>query len=302
MKTKILLSSLFVFVLPMIYAATVESAPVVSMSVVAKSDVEQLHSDEQVAHPVSSVSNLGYAKKVNNPLSTIIMLPVGGQYLTYTEGPAAGSSVFEAYIRPTFPIVLNEDFKLINHAVLPYMNIPTFKLSSDDSIVGVANGRQSFFEPIQLSSVLSTNHAKGWNYGVGPNVNIPAGNSYLGSTEYYALGAAGIISYVGNHIVFYASAQNAWNLGNNNQFFLLNPSVSYNFNDGWFLNSSPFITANPAVANGDLTIPLGIGGGKVLRIGKMPISLSLQGYYNVVRANYYPNMEVKGSITFILPE
>ena len=64
---------------------------------------------------------------------------------------------------------------------------------------------------------------------------------------------------------------------------LIQPFINYNFSHGWYLTTSPIITANWLAASDDRwTVLIGGGAGKIIRLGKLPINDSLQAYCNVV--------------------
>jgi hypothetical protein len=53
--------------------------------------------------------------------------------------------------------------------------------------------------------------------------------------------------------------------------------------DGWFLTTVPIILASWDAPEGNQwTVPLGGGIGKGLKLGKLPVSATVQAYYNVV--------------------
>ena len=64
--------------------------------------------------------------------------------------------------------------------------------------------------------------------------------------------------------------------------WLIQPFVNYNMPDGWYLVSGPIITANMmADSSQRWTVPLGGGAGRIIRVGQLPLNISLQGFYNV---------------------
>ena len=80
---------------------------------------------------------------------------------------------------------------------------------------------------------------------------------------------------------------NVWGFGGDkdeadlNQF-LIQPFVNYNLDGGWYIVSAPIITANWEAESSDRwTVPVGGGVGKVFRIGKQPVNLNTQVYYNI---------------------
>jgi hypothetical protein len=89
--------------------------------------------------------------------------------------------------------------------------------------------------------------------------------------------------------VFSAVVNNIWSFGgppgssNRTNQLLLNPIVSYHFDDGWSAGSSPNITTNWIASGGKWTVPVGGGFGKVVRLGEQPIKLDLDAYCNAIR-------------------
>jgi hypothetical protein len=58
--------------------------------------------------------------------------------------------------------------------------------------------------------------------------------------------------------------------------------INYNLEEGWYLTTSPIITANWEAASGEQwTIPFGGGLGRVIHLGKMPADCQVQAFYNV---------------------
>jgi hypothetical protein len=64
---------------------------------------------------------------------------------------------------------------------------------------------------------------------------------------------------------------------------LIQPFVNYNFSHGWYVTSSPIITANWLAASSNRwALPIGGGVGKIVKLGKLPINFQLQAFSNVV--------------------
>jgi hypothetical protein len=83
---------------------------------------------------------------------------------------------------------------------------------------------------------------------------------------------------------------------------LLQPFVNYNLADGWYLTSSPVMTANWEAGSGDRwTVPVGGGVGKLFKLGPLPINTSLQAYYNVEKPRYASEWQLRFQVQFLLP-
>ena len=84
-----------------------------------------------------------------------------------------------------------------------------------------------------------------------------------------------------------ALVNNLWSVGgdeerNDVNVFLTQPFVNYNMAGGWYLVSGPIITANWNASEGNKwTVPVGGGFGKIFRVGKQPMNVNTQLFYNV---------------------
>ncbi len=79
--------------------------------------------------------------------------------------------------------------------------------------------------------------------------------------------------------------------------------VNYNFSDGWYLSSSPILTANWDGAHDAWTIPVGGGFGKVHRFGKLPpVNVSFQAFYNVEKTEFGADWSTRFQIQLLFPK
>jgi hypothetical protein len=100
---------------------------------------------------------------------------------------------------------------------------------------------------------------------------------------------------------------NIWSLGASgsqsyNQM-LIQPFVNYNFKGGFYLTSSPIITANwKADSSNTWTVPIGGGVGQIFRIGKLPVNAQAQVYYNIVRPEPIGEWAARLRVQFLFPK
>jgi hypothetical protein len=100
---------------------------------------------------------------------------------------------------------------------------------------------------------------------------------------------------------------NVWSVGGGSDptynNLLLQPFLNYKLPEGWYLTSSPVITADwRAESSQRWTVPLGGGVGKIVHFGRLPVNLQLQGYYNVVAPDDGPDWTIRFQIQFLLPK
>lgn len=77
--------------------------------------------------------------------------------------------------------------------------------------------------------------------------------------------------------------------------------MNYNLDRGWYLTSSPLITAN---WEGDdtWTVPVGGGAGRIVRLGRLPVNMSLTSFYNVVKPdNIGPQWSIRFNFQLLFP-
>jgi hypothetical protein len=79
----------------------------------------------------------------------------------------------------------------------------------------------------------------------------------------------------------------------------MQPFVNYNFGEGWYVTSWPITTANWETPGTKWTGPIGGGAGRVIKIGKLPVNLSLSAYYNVVKPQFGADWQLRSQVTLI---
>ena len=77
--------------------------------------------------------------------------------------------------------------------------------------------------------------------------------------------------------------------------------VNYTLDNGWYLNFDPIMTANWN-ADEKWTVPLGLGIGKLTKIGNQPVNLRLRGYYNVVKPTGAPEWSMHFAVQLLFPK
>jgi hypothetical protein len=84
---------------------------------------------------------------------------------------------------------------------------------------------------------------------------------------------------------------------------LMQPFVNYNLRRGWYLTTSPIITANWEVNSSQRwTVPVGGGLGKIVRLGKQPVNIYAQVFRNVERPEGVTPWSVRFQAQFLFPQ
>ncbi len=127
-------------------------------------------------------------------------------------------------------------------------------------------------------------------WGAGPAFQFPtATDDELGTGKWSA--GPGFVVFLSDkalHVTTGFLILNLWSFAGdedraNVNAMTLQPFLNYNLPKGWYLTSSPLITANwEADDDNRWTVPIGGGIGRIFKIGHQPINANIAAYYNVV--------------------
>lgn len=237
------------------------------------------------------------ARKAQNPIANMISVPF--QYNLSPESGPDERPLHILNIQPVIPFSLNEDWNLVTRTIIPLISQPGFYPDQ---------GRESGLGDINMSLFFSPAKPSETIWGVGPVLQFPtASNSRLG-TEKWCAGLAGVALKMKGPWVYGALINNIWSFAGDddrdsiNQM-LIQPFVNYNMPEGWYLSFSPIITANwETDSDNTWTVPLGLGVGRVTKMGKQPVNLSLAFYYNVEKPDYTDDWQVRFQYTLLFPK
>ena len=239
------------------------------------------------------------AKKTQNPVADLISVPLQSDFNFNTGEKDA--TVYVLNVQPVIPIKLTHDWNLITRTIVPIINQPSL-FDGPNQISGSAWG----LGDINPSFFLSPARPGRFIWGVGPTFTLPTATDWRLGSGKFSLGPSAVALVMEGPWVAGALINNQWSVAgwrdqDVNQM-LLQPFVNYNIGDGWYVTSSPIITANWEADSGQKwTVPVGAGVGKLFRLGKLPINTSLQGYYNVEKPRFGSEWQLRFQVQFLLP-
>ncbi len=238
------------------------------------------------------------AKRLQNPIGNLYSIPF--QLNTnFGYGPNKGTQEL-LNIQPVIPLHINDEWNLITRTILPLVWQPSL---APAHTVPFGTGPTSF------SMFLSPSQPKnGIVWGVGPIIQLPTISSKTLGSNVWGAGPNVVVVLMKGTIVTGALLNNVWSFGGtqgasgtryNN--FLFQPFFNYNFDRGWFMGTSPSITANWLAAGDQAwTLPLGGQFGRLIKLGgKIPLNLSLGAYSNVLRPKFGPVWQIRAQATVI---
>ena len=235
------------------------------------------------------------AKQSQNPIADLVALPF--QSNTNFNAAPFGRTQEIFNIQPVVPMHINPDWNMISRTIVPLVSQPDPIF--DRNTNGIGDITQSlFFSPVHSGALI---------WGAGPVFTIPSATDPILGTGRVLLGPTAVFLTTPGHIVMGVLLNNQWSVGGDPlrpavNTFLAQPFFNYNLPRGWYLTTSPVITANWLAAPGQQwTVPIGGGFGRIFKIDEQPVSANIAGYYNVIRPTGAPDWQLRAQLSLLFP-
>lgn len=204
--------------------------------------------------------------------------------------------------QPVLPVALTNDVNLITRPVLPLYNIVPRPTAS-----GVLK-RTAGFGDMALLELFSPANTGNWILGAGPTFIFPTASSTFTGQGKWQVGPALGLGYITDEFLLgvfpqqwwsYAGASNRRDTSQMN----LQPIAQYFFGEGWNIGYSGNILADwKAPSSERWAVPVGLGFGKVLRLGILPVRIQLAAQYMPVRpSNFGQKWNIQLQLTPVIP-
>lgn len=237
------------------------------------------------------------AKQTQNPLADLISVPFQNN-IGFNLGPHNRTQNV-LNIQPIIPFNLTDNWNLITRTIVPVIYQPDV-LSNSGGEFGLGD--------INMTLFLSPSKPGKLIWGLGPIVSFPTATDKTLGTDKWSAGPSVVLVTTPGDWVIGVLANNVWSFAGDddrddvNQL-LLQYFINYNFQGGWYLSSAPINTANWKADDGNRwTIPFGGGGGKVFKLGKLPLNVSTQAFYNVEHPDFGPEWTHRIQLQFLFPK
>jgi len=240
-------------------------------------------------------------EKSQNPIGDLISVPF--QNTTNFGVGTLDNTENVLLFQPVAPITLNPQWNLIVRPITPIIYEPALFLG-DTQDFGLGD--------IQLQTYLvpkNTIPIRGGSFvwGIGPVVQAKTATDPRLGTGKWSAGPTGVVFFDIKPFTFGALLNNIWSFAGdsdraNVNLMTFQPFINYNMPDGWFLTSSPVMTANWEATSGNrFTIPLGGGFGRVFKIGDQPINALVQAFGYADKPEGGPDWSLRAQWTFLFP-
>lgn len=228
-----------------------------------------------------------------NPLANTISVPF--QNDTYFNTGPYKRALNALIIEPVIPIKLTENWNLITRTITPLIYEPRVS-PTQGSVFGLGNMQpQFYFSPAHPGKLI---------WGLGPQLWLPTATDDTLGVNKFGGGPAGVVVTSFGHWMVGSIVNNVWTGQNKhhqevNQL-TLNPFAFYNLPKGWYVMTSPIMTADWTAKPGQKwTIPVGGGVGRVFKIGFQPLNTRVQFFKDVKQPTFGPSWTMQAQVQFL---
>ena len=254
------------------------------------------------------------AKQSQNPLGTIISLPFENNFY-FGIGPS-DSTAYALNWKPVYPVDLG-NWNLINRLIIPvvYSEGQDIDIPLDSpieigriTIADMAAGSAFGLADITYTAYLSPKESGAWIWGIGGALILPTATEDRYSSDKWSAGPAFVALAMPGKWVTGFLIQNVWSFAGDSDAasvnkFLFQYFINYNMANGWYLSSTPVITANwEADSANRWLVPFGGGIGRLVRHGKLPVDYKLAAYWNAEKPKHAPDWNLQFTIKILLPK
>jgi hypothetical protein len=217
------------------------------------------------------------AKAAQNPVASLISVPLQNN-TGFGSGPYDRTQNV-LNVQPVIPIGISENWNLIVRVIQPIVWQPSVSQNSQGWFGFGDMNPTFFFSPAKPHKLI---------WGVGPTFVIPTATADQLGQGKLSIGPGVVLLTTPGHWVIGTLINNVWSVAGSggrppvNQM-LLQWFVNYNLKKGWYLATSPIVTADWRASSGNQwVVPLGGGVGRIMRLGSQPVNLLAQLYGNAV--------------------
>jgi hypothetical protein len=236
-------------------------------------------------------------RAVQNPIASLISVPVQNNS-NFGVGPFDRTQNV-LNIQPVIPIRAGENWNVIIRWIAPVIwqpapgttNLEVFGIEENTpAYLAAQDAQQSagvfgfgdmtptfFFSPAKPGKLI---------WGAGPAFVLPTATSNVLGQGKLSIGPSIVALVQPRQWTIGALINNVWSVAGPSDRSSVNQIslqyfINYNLKKGWYLSSSPIVTANWKAAKGNVwTVPMGGGAGRVFRLGLQPVNIVAQFYGN----------------------
>jgi hypothetical protein len=230
-------------------------------------------------------------KQANAPISSILQIRLLDTFQPeFTGADGQGNAVTLAVTMP-FP----------KYRLLP---LPQLSLLTIPAAVTMPGGLTGFGD-VRILDIAVFHVGNTIVWGVGPTFVFPTSSRPETGQGKWQVGPAAAVAFAPEKWLVGVLVQNPISFAGDSDrkevnVMIVQPFVTYQLGDGWFVRSQPQMVFN--WKNGKQLLPLDIGAGRVFRIGRQQVSCFVEPFWNVAHDGPAPKYGIQFGISMLYPD
>jgi hypothetical protein len=253
------------------------------------------------AAPVSQADAAALAKKLQNPIASLISVPFQNNF-DWGGGPNGDGFQWVLNIQPVIPISLNDDWSLISRTILPVIS-QTDVAGTSENPSGTQTGLGDTLAAFWFSP--KAPGPGGLIWGVGPAFDLPTGTDPLLGSEKWSAGPTAIALKQTGGWTYGALVNHVWSYAGDSgrddvSETFLEPFVSYTTK-----TSTTYALDTESAYNWESsqwTVPINLSVSQLVHFGKQPVQFQLGGRVYPEAPDNGPEWGLRFDVTFLFPE
>ena len=250
-----------------------------------------------IAEPAAADESAELAKKLANPVASLISVPIEYDYDS-DIGPTDTGNRWTITTKPVIPFSLNEDWNLITRTIVAYVE-------QDDLLPGL--GTQNGLSDLQMSFFFSPNApVNGLILAAGPVLVFPTATDELLGTEKWSAGPTGVVLKQQGQWTYGLLAQHVWDYAGEDNRASVNSTLLQPFLSFTTKTATTFSLQTESSYNWNTenwSVPINASVSQVLKLGPQLIQLKLGVRYWADSPDSGPEgWGMKAGIVFLFPK
>jgi len=249
------------------------------------------------------------AKATQNPVANLISVPFQNN-TNFAIGPYDRTQNI-LNVQPVIPTRLSPHVMLISRIIQPIVWQP-YSAQTTGGEFGFGDMSPTFFlSPANPGKLI---------WGAGPAWVFPTATNQLLGQGKVSVGPSVVALLQPGHWTLGVLVNNVWSFAGSGSRPKVNQMtlqyfINYNLHKGWFLTSSPIVTANwnnaatldaangnDTTSGGRWTIPFGGGAGRITRLGPQPVNIAVNFYGSAVHPSGASSWGMRLQIALLYPQ
>jgi len=258
-----------------------------------------------------AIADQDIAKQSQNPIGNMISLPM--QNNTYFNVGPSDEWANSFQLQPVYPVNFGK-INLINRAIIPITHLEGQEVTVEekvhfetelvsfktDDVTGLGNiTYQGFLSPAKPGKII---------WGLGPVIQLPTNTDDKLGSDKWSAGPGIVVLAMPGKWVLGCLGYNIWSFAGPDSeesvnSFLFQYFINYNLVKGWYLTSTPVITANwEADSDERWVVPFGLGVGRLIKMGKQPVDIKVQPFWYAEKPDNGPDWSLQVQVKLLFPK